>query len=84
MPNSYPRDGIFIPHHTTIKDSYIIEPVCTCWDTDLCSWDESRKFCILSIGFLLRHTLVLSVTGGGIPANKQFLKHISQNPACFL
>ena len=24
MPNSYPHDGIFNPHHTTIKDSYII------------------------------------------------------------
>ena len=24
MPNSYPRDGIFNPHLTTIKDSYII------------------------------------------------------------
>ena len=22
MPNSYPHDGIFNPHHTTIKDSY--------------------------------------------------------------
>ena len=22
MPNSYPRDGIFNPHLTTIKDSY--------------------------------------------------------------
>ena len=24
MPNSYPRDGIFNPHLTTIKDSYIL------------------------------------------------------------
>ena len=22
MPNSYPRDGIFNPHLTTVKDSY--------------------------------------------------------------
>ena len=24
MPNSYPRDGIFNQHLTTIKDSYIL------------------------------------------------------------
>ena len=24
MPNSYPNDGIFNPHLTTIKDSYIL------------------------------------------------------------
>ena len=31
MPNSYPRDGIFNPHITTIKDSYnfthVISPI---------------------------------------------------------
>ena len=26
MPNSYPRDGIFNPHLTTIKDSYNLKP----------------------------------------------------------
>ena len=27
MPNSYPRDGIFNPHLTTTKDSYILKSV---------------------------------------------------------
>ena len=27
MPNSYPRDGIFNPHLTTIKDFFILAPV---------------------------------------------------------
>ena len=27
MPNSYPRDGIFNPNLTTIKDSYMLSPV---------------------------------------------------------
>ena len=26
IPNSYPRDGIFNPNLTTIKDSYSIQP----------------------------------------------------------
>ena len=39
MPNSCPRDGIFNPHLTTIKDSYnkgLVRPVLDCgslvWD----------------------------------------------------
>ena len=28
MPNSYPRDGIFNPHLTSMKDSYIFYFVC--------------------------------------------------------
>ena len=31
MPNSYPHDGIFNPHLTTIKDSYTLEPVFLYW-----------------------------------------------------
>ena len=39
MPNSYPHDGIFNPHITTIKDSYILayqirKSVILTWDRD--------------------------------------------------
>ena len=37
MPNSYPYDGIFNPHITTIKDSYILayqKSVILIWDRD--------------------------------------------------
>ena len=30
MPNSYPRDGIFNPHLTTVKDSYILLWIVPC------------------------------------------------------
>ena len=31
MPNSYPHDGIFNPHLTTIKDSYTSDPLLQHW-----------------------------------------------------
>ena len=50
MPNSYPRGGIFNPHLTTIKDSYIQHPeravylaVYTC-----CGWGRFRMFQFVS------------------------------------